>query len=440
MKKLIVLILTMVVSHHLGFGEDSKALTTLSFSQSTATATYGYAFAAPTLTTTPSNLVGVTFSSSNEDVAIINGTGKVTIIGPGTTTITASYAGSDELQPSADASYTLTVDLNPEGVYALVAHNETENKFYAISTKQQSSLGKVSAIEIVVINNRVVCNVNDYNNIAWDIKKDKTEYIISNQNNRLYGGASDASIGVNNNTTAVPYRWNYNIEKNIFYHIDKKNTTRTPILSGEKFSNTTQNKSSIVAHPMLIDFDLTISSVGYSTFYIDYPTKVPDGMKAYIISEEKNNRLTKTEIQDIIPANTGVLLKANEGNYTMSALRANEYQNVSSNLLKGFTTESTTTGGDLYYKLTYGSETGYEDKFGFFWGANNGGAFTIPAFKAYLTLPKNNFVKGFTLDDLESGVGVVNDNNNRQIYDLFGRNVSKATKGIYVINGKKIIL
>ena len=46
----------------------------------------------------------------------------------------------------------------------------------------------------------------------------------------------------------------------------------------------------------------------------------------------------------------------------------------------------TTTGGSLYYKLTYGSVEGHEDIFGWYWEADNGTAFTSPAHKAWLAL------------------------------------------------------
>lgn len=80
----------------------------LAYKKTTATATYGENFTEPTLTN-PYN-VSVTFSSSDISVATIDAnTGKVTIKKPGTTTITASFAGN-EYYTSKNASYTLTVE------------------------------------------------------------------------------------------------------------------------------------------------------------------------------------------------------------------------------------------------------------------------------------------------------------------------------------------
>lgn len=83
-----------------------KATVSLSYSANEAEGKIGVAFAAPTLNN-PSN-VAVTYSSSNTDVATISDEGVVTLVGPGETTITASFAG-DENHEAASTSYKLSV-------------------------------------------------------------------------------------------------------------------------------------------------------------------------------------------------------------------------------------------------------------------------------------------------------------------------------------------
>ena len=86
----------------------------ISFGEMTAFTVYPEAdFTAPTLTTNPADLP-VTYSSSDEDVAVVDpATGEV-VIGTkiGTTTITASFAGNDEYN-HATATYTITVEARP---------------------------------------------------------------------------------------------------------------------------------------------------------------------------------------------------------------------------------------------------------------------------------------------------------------------------------------
>ena len=83
-----------------------KGTITLSYSAATAEGRIGETFTAPTLNN-PSQ-VAVTYSSSKTDVATISAEGAVTLVGPGETTITASFAGNDNLE-AATASYVLTV-------------------------------------------------------------------------------------------------------------------------------------------------------------------------------------------------------------------------------------------------------------------------------------------------------------------------------------------
>ena len=91
----------------------TKQNVTLAFSPASATATVGQDFTAPTLTATSNGqevtLTGITYSSSNPDVAEVNASsGVVSIIAEGTTTITA-YLTDDETYNNASASYILTV-------------------------------------------------------------------------------------------------------------------------------------------------------------------------------------------------------------------------------------------------------------------------------------------------------------------------------------------
>ena len=95
-----------------GGGETpvKQDLTTFAFSPATASATLGQAFTAPTLTVEPADAASeVTYSSSYTGVATVANDGTVTLVGAGTTTITASFAGNDEYN-AATASYTLTVN------------------------------------------------------------------------------------------------------------------------------------------------------------------------------------------------------------------------------------------------------------------------------------------------------------------------------------------
>ena len=110
----------------------------LAFSAATATATVGQPFTEPTLSGVTT---GVEYTSSNESVATVNAeTGDVTLVGAGTTTITASAPATAEYE-AGEASYTLTVsaavvdDTDYSGTYAIVAYRNSEELYYYLTNE-----------------------------------------------------------------------------------------------------------------------------------------------------------------------------------------------------------------------------------------------------------------------------------------------------------------
>ncbi|MGN0236265.1 MAG: InlB B-repeat-containing protein [Paludibacteraceae bacterium] len=78
----------------------------LAWPETSAEGVVGEAFSSPPLTNP--NTLSVTYSSSDEDVATIDEEGTVTIVGVGTTTISATYAGDGDYCEQT-VTYTLTV-------------------------------------------------------------------------------------------------------------------------------------------------------------------------------------------------------------------------------------------------------------------------------------------------------------------------------------------
>ena len=124
-----------------GSGTPVKPFAELSFSSSSLEITQGESFTAPALTTNPTG-IDVTYSSSTPAVATVDETsGEVTILSPGTTVITASFAGNDSYR-AASASYTLKVNssenngdgtlenpFNIAGAYEFINNSGTGNVY-----------------------------------------------------------------------------------------------------------------------------------------------------------------------------------------------------------------------------------------------------------------------------------------------------------------------
>lgn len=120
----------------------------LSFEQTTFTVVEGDEFTAPKLIN-PNNLT-VTYSSTDENVAIVDeNSGEVVIGDPGTTTITATFAGNDEFA-AGTASYTLIV--TPKPVLGAITINGTvvDQEEYTFVEGSQITFASENADEILV--------------------------------------------------------------------------------------------------------------------------------------------------------------------------------------------------------------------------------------------------------------------------------------------------
>lgn len=140
-----------------------------------------------------------------------------------------------------------------------------------------------------------------------------------------------------------------------------------------------------------------------SLYYKDKNLVVPNDFTAYAYSVSNGEGSTSTpyETGDVIPKDTPVLLKLKEeyAEYDEDKTRTvtvaitnEEGEAADENALLGSedggaTTVDGITEGFEFFRLTLNAKS-EEDSIGFYWGADNGGSFTIGAHKAYLALPK----------------------------------------------------
>jgi len=193
----------------------------------------------------------------------------------------------------------------------------------------------------------------------------------------------------------------------------------------------------------------------YGTFSSSKPLYVSDDV---IVSEVgvKDGALNVKSYKtgDIIPANTGVMISAQEGGtYYLEVADAEMAELAESvlgedNCLKpsgdnGITYDKFDNINYTYYRLTMHNGT----QIGFWWGAAEGIGFDLGPNKAYLQVKKSashdegedDLVKSFWFSNVETSISNINANTNSNdaIYNLNGQRVNTVTKGMYIKNGKK---
>ena len=177
----------------------------------------------------------------------------------------------------------------------------------------------------------------------------------------------------------------------------------------------------------------------YASLYVDYPVQVTsENVKVYT-GTVSGNTLQMTEANDkIIPANVGVVLVGNTTSETSAALSiANSASTVAHGVITGSITDVPIGGlQDLYLVLGVSNEE--PQSVGFFQPT----VATIPAYRAYIPKSATQSVRGlyFNFDGETTSIDptVLTPAKEETIYDLSGRRVNKAVKGIYIKNGKKI--
>lgn len=193
---------------------------------------------------------------------------------------------------------------------------------------------------------------------------------------------------------------------------------------------------------------IEMDAEGYATFCSAVPAIVPEGLQAGLVTVNEQQRLLINycyNAGEVIPAKTGVLLKGAEGSYPQVFQAANTTV-PAENLLHGTITDELTAAPEAekdyrFYKLSLDNDN---QNLGFYWGAEDGAAFINKAGRAYLAIEKTAAaVKGFSITDLETGIGQVSGNetmSNGAVYDLQGRRVEKAVRGMYIQNGRKFMV
>ena len=192
---------------------------------------------------------------------------------------------------------------------------------------------------------------------------------------------------------------------------------------------------------------LAIGNAGVSTFVFPFTTDgLPSGVKAYDLTFD-GTVINATEV-DHITADKPVFIKAEAGTYKFES-KLNWWDSVN------YSAHTETTNGALtgvYCTDGIPFKTVPVDAYilqarpdgvGFYKVAE-GSAIKITSFRAYLTASSSARSLPIVFsDDEPTGVDAALMNNeemNNEVYNLCGQLVEKATKGLYIKNGKKVIM
>lgn len=448
----------------------SKPSANLAYSANSCTVIVGEAAELPTLTYAE-GVDGIVYASSNTEVATVDATGKVTLTGAeGTTVISATFEGNATFA-NGSASYTLTVTKTNTYRYKKVtATEELMDGGQYIIVCEDLNLAKgpgsdYGSVEVNIDGKMIIPTESAALGVYTLEAKDGGYALKIVGDTKYLCSAGADKTGFLESETAEA--WTVTFEKGNAT-IRCSNSPKRQIL----FSVTSSGASSVIScknyassnagtssyyYVQLYQkvYPLTVSSAtgGYATFYNEEEAyQMPEGLTGYAVTKAEAGdcitRKTAYEAGATVPAKTPLLIigTTDGGNYYPAVVSGTGVEAYAgSNLLEGARDAegytSSSNGNVYYYKLGLNTK-GVP---GFYWGAANGAAFKMTkATTAYLAVPKTvaNGANALFFDfGPETGINEIQtEQADKAIFDLSGRRVQKATKGFYIVGGKKVLV
>ena len=359
---------------------------------------------------------------------------EILTVGTTQVTVTATYEGMSDsktfdvtviIPQPVEANSIIVAEYEKDGVTKHAAMTTNLNKTYLYST------------EIIKAGDKYIMT-GEINDILFRTETIDGQTTIQNIADGKYLQATDLKTI---SFTDLPYSWTNDGEKLTAANSDHgtlQYNTSSPRFTtyGSKIGQyaTIVDMSNVVSGAVLTLL-ATDGTANYATFSSDKAVEFVDAT-VYAVNVE-NGVLQLNEVASKqVPAGTGVLLKSEKE--TAPYFYIDEAAAIENNLLKPASLKM--SGSYTFYKLAYDD---YDAKtgLGFYWGADNGGVFTVKPGTAYLAVPNAVSVKGFLLDGTPTAIeGVEAENNTDVIYNLSGQRVQKAQRGLYIVNGKKLMV
>lgn len=419
-----------------------KGAPALSFPKESYDEIVGETFEAPKLEGLPKG-VAVQYTSSNDKVATVDpSTGDVTIVGVGTTTITATSDAKD-IYEVATASYKLMV--KP------AISKEVTIDFSNLSYTSDTSIDALTDWKDEGITMTFKNNGGTYPP-KW-YKSDKTMRLYKKNTFKILSDYRIKKIEFQyGSTVAKASNPQYSCGT---YDVNKKTLDLSAVKTKEvtlTFSSAVHYKKIIVTTiaPASSVGTITIAtSEGFGTYYNSNSYILPKGLTAFGYKEANTDgTLVKTDEftgGDVVPANAALVVKGNEGEYECFATDQAATKTLEGNLLKGVAAykEIPVESGIKRYVLT-----AVNGVLGFY--RTKSGNIKVPANRAYLELTKAQAqaVSFFQLDGETTGIGNATATTKeapKAIYTLSGVRLKATTTqglpaGAYVVNGKVVIV
>ena len=395
----------------------------------------------------------VVYISDNEAVASIDAEGKVTVNAVGSATITATAEKADPYK-AGEASYTITVEDKKGSEFGSkscfyepfdfaggtggndgqfkgnVATSNFDTNYTGTNTWTVTPFlgfncaraGTGSAKGMATVSNIAVEAGKEYH---LNFKAAPFSDDVAVMDVTVEGGTIDEL----STETMTNFQWN-DLSATITATADELSLTFTAdqnrfFLDEIRLADPTDLNTATV----------TIPASGWASYCCEYPLEftASDDVKAYAVTKVSGNKATLTQVTGTIKGGVPLFINGAAGEHPLTVAEHSTNE-VDGNLLKG-TLSPTYVARETSEAINYGLKSGELH-------AIVSG--TMPVGKAYLPIAKNVAPAGSKLSLVFEDATGINQYQNIQadgiFYDLQGRRVGNPQKGIYVRNGKKVVI
>ena len=289
-----------------------------------------------------------------------------------------------------------------------------------------------------------------------------------------YNGTTRYGLMISKTSDITPAQWTITIADGKAHIVNVYDPALELCYVSDYGSNSFKARSytgnALTLYAKCADMNFNKLANGYATYAIGSAYQMPAGVKGYVVKglNNSNEKLVKEEAFSaggLVPALTPLLvyaenLEGEDKTYYPILLQKEVVDYTGDNYLEYKRTAENMTDSKqgesvYYYKLTMKDDSVTPENskpLGFYWGAADGAAFTLNSHSsAYLALPQNLFANNGSLASAllfdEAGqatdiqLTTTTENHTQAVYNLQGVRVSgKLAKGIYIVNGKKVLV
>ena len=336
-------------------------------------------------------------------------------------------SGADDLRPNTlAADKTWTFDSFDVGSASANLVNDDLYYYNAASIEEYSKVaGHTKAIKLTNSNTLMFV-------VPAGTGKVEVQFLSSNGYNRSLkyqvGSNSATTAGITNNTNGVIMTFGYSVTKD----------TQIKLLS--------DNSARAYATSISVKLDketVSFSSYGYASYSCPNAIDLTDvtTATAYVATGVADGKVALKKVTGVIPAGTGLILKGTANSSVDIPFASSAEALAETNLLQAVTqAPQTVAAGDgvTNYVLTVQNEKVVFAPIG-------STSATVKAGQAYLQTTSGGGEArslAFSFDDETTGIVTIGDKRTfaSGYYNLSGQRISLPTKGLYIVNGKKVVV